>query len=79
MAHEKFVRRSYTEEERARLLHQDKELTEAEKEKVKRYKEVIKVMRRRANETLSEQGKQENYSDVYENTDTPLEPSDDGR
>ena len=48
MAHEKFVRRQYTDEERARLLHQDKELTEAEKEKVKRCKAIIEVMRRRA-------------------------------
>ena len=71
MAHEKFVRRQYTDEERARLLHQDKELTEAEKEKVERCKAIIKEMRRRANEALS---KQEIHS---ENTDTPSESRED--
>lgn len=55
MAHEKFVGRSYTEEERTRWLHKDKELTEAEKEKVKRYKEMIEEMRRRAREAELEQ------------------------
>ena len=77
MAHEKFVRRTYTEEERTRLLHKDKELTEADKESVKRYKKRIEVMRRRAREAELEQRSNVIDDEVSDKIDHLQESRDD--
>ena len=77
MPKEIFEREDPTKEKKARLFGKKEKTTEAEKEKVERFKKTIKGMCERAREAAREQGIPEIDDSVYEQIDCSPEPRDD--
>ena len=77
MPKEEWERKDPTKEEKARLFGKNKKTTEAEKEKVERFKETLKGMHERAIKAAREQGIPEIDDSVYEQIDCSPEPRDD--
>ena len=77
MPKEEWKRKDPTKEEKARLFGKNKKTTEAEKEKVERFKETLKGMHERAIKAAREQGIPEIDDSVYEQIDCSPEPRDD--
>ena len=74
MPKEEWERKDPTKEGKARLFGKNKKTTEAEKEKVKRFKETLKGMCESAREAAREQGIPEIDDSVYEQIDCSPEP-----
>ncbi len=77
MPKEEWEKKEPTKEEEARIFGKNKKTTEAEKEKVERFKKMLKEMHKRAIKAARQQGRKEIDDSVYEQIDCSPEPRDD--